>query len=99
MIEIGTMRYLRYLLISVFSLAVIVAEATHIRAGEVVAKRVSGLTYQFTFIGYRDADGVPFGNGTFDLAMEPSSEEKMVTRFRGKISKLLQTEWRSGNLL
>lgn len=61
------MRYLRYLFISIFTLVAVVAEATHIRAGEVIARRVSGLTYQFTFIGYRDVDGVPFGNGTFDF--------------------------------
>lgn len=45
----------------------IASKATHIRAGEVVAKRISGLTYQFTFIGYRDIDGVPFGQGVFDF--------------------------------
>lgn len=61
------MRYIRYFFILVFTTAAVIAQATHIRAGEVIAKRVSGLTYQFTFIGYRDVDGVPFGNGTFDF--------------------------------
>lgn len=61
------MRYLRYFFIFVFTSAALISKATHIRAGEVIAKRVSGLTYQFTFIGYRDVDGVPFGNGTFDF--------------------------------
>ncbi|MEP1096017.1 MAG: gliding motility-associated C-terminal domain-containing protein, partial [Cyclobacteriaceae bacterium] len=41
--------------------------ATHIRAGEVVAKKISALTYEFTFFGYRDQDGVIFGNGRFDF--------------------------------
>lgn len=61
------MRYLRCLLVFIFALLAVVSRATHIRAGEVIAKRVSGLTYQFTFIGYRDVEGVPFGNGTFDF--------------------------------
>ena len=37
--------------------------ASHIRAGEIIAKRLSPLTYEFTFYGYRDQDGVLFGNG------------------------------------
>ena len=43
--------------------------ATHIRAGEVIAKRIDNvsLTYSFTFFGYRDVDGVPFGQGRFDF--------------------------------
>ncbi|WP_436515677.1 gliding motility-associated C-terminal domain-containing protein [Ekhidna sp. To15] len=61
------MRYLKCFLFFIFTSIVIVANATHIRAGEVIAKRVSGLTYQFTFIGYRDIEGVPFGDGTFDF--------------------------------
>ena len=42
-------------------------EATHIRAGEVIARRISSLTYEFTFFGYRDQDGVLFGQGRFDF--------------------------------
>ncbi|SNT24587.1 gliding motility-associated C-terminal domain-containing protein [Ekhidna lutea] len=61
------MRYLRYLFLSIFTLLALISKATHIRAGEVIAKRVSGLTYQFTFIGYRDVEGVPFGQGVFDF--------------------------------
>ena len=61
------MGYLKYFFVFILILISVIAEATHIRAGEVIAKRVSGLTYQFTFIGYRDVDGVPFGNGTFDF--------------------------------
>ncbi|MEQ8903926.1 gliding motility-associated C-terminal domain-containing protein [Ekhidna sp.] len=61
------MRFLRFFILSIFTLAAFVSKATHIRAGEIIAKRVSGLTYQFTFIGYRDVEGVPFGNGTFDF--------------------------------
>jgi hypothetical protein len=46
------------------------AEATHIRAGEIIARRVETftLTYEFTFIGYRDTDsGIQFGGGVFDF--------------------------------
>ncbi|MEO9872123.1 T9SS type B sorting domain-containing protein [Ekhidna sp.] len=60
------MKYLRFLFVFFFMLSAMIANATHIRAGEVIAKRVTGLTYQFTFIGYRDIDGVPFGQGIFD---------------------------------
>ena len=38
--------------------------ASHIRAGEVIARRTSNLTfeYEFTFIGYRDTDtNIEFG--------------------------------------
>jgi len=44
--------------------------ATHIRAGEIVARRIdkNALTYEFIFIGYRDTDSnIKFGNGTFDF--------------------------------
>ena len=44
--------------------------ASHIRAGEVIARRISNLTfeYEFTFIGYRDTDtGIDFGGGNFDF--------------------------------
>ena len=57
------MHYLKYFFVFVFSIVAIVSKATHIRAGEVVARRVSDLTYEFTFIGYRDVEGVTFGHG------------------------------------
>lgn len=41
--------------------------ATHIRAGEITAVQINGLTFEFTFTGYRDVDGVLFGNGIFDF--------------------------------
>jgi gliding motility-associated-like protein len=47
-----------------------VANATHIRAGEIIAKRIDNFTYtyEFTFVGYRDRNSpVPFGNGLFDF--------------------------------
>ncbi len=43
------------------------ATATHIRAGEITAVQINGLTYEFTFTGYRDINGVDFGNGIFDF--------------------------------
>lgn len=61
------MKYKNIFLASLFLLAALAVKATHIRAGEIIAKRVSGLTYEFTFIGYRDIEGVPFGNGIFDF--------------------------------
>ena len=43
--------------------------STHIRAGEIIARRVDNvtLTYEFTFFGYRDQEGVLFGQGRFDF--------------------------------
>ena len=45
-------------------------EATHIRAGEIIARRIDNLTYtyEFIFVGYRDRNStIPFGNGVFDF--------------------------------
>ena len=42
--------------------------STHIRAGEIIAKRISStsLTYEFTIIGYTDTGSeVEFGGGSF----------------------------------
>ncbi len=61
------MRYLRIVFVFIFSIVAFIVEASHIRAGEIIATRVSGLTYKFTFIGYRDVGGVEFGNGLFDF--------------------------------
>ena len=61
------MRPLKIFFLSLFSLAVFSAKATHIRAGEVIAERISALTYKFTFFGYRDQDGVLFGQGQFSF--------------------------------
>lgn len=46
------------------------ASATHIRAGEITARRVNDLTltYEFTFTGFRDSGSViEFGAGVFDF--------------------------------
>lgn len=46
------------------------ASATHIRAGDLTTVRVSSgnsLTYRFTVLLYRDRDGVPAQNGTFEF--------------------------------
>lgn len=61
---------MRYLKILLFLLGVTISfmvDATHIRAGEIIASRVSGNIYSFTFIGYRDVEGVLFGQGLFDF--------------------------------
>ncbi len=64
---------MRTFLTLLFSLFILLAEASHIRAGEVIAKRISGLTYQFTFIGYRDVEGIPFQQGIFDFGDGPDN--------------------------
>ncbi len=54
----------------VLVLGIPMAQATHIRAGEIIAERIStvDLTFRFTFIGFRDTDsGIEFGGGTFDF--------------------------------
>lgn len=46
------------------------AKATHIRAGEITARRTSNLTltFEFTFTGFRDqGSNIEFGDGTFDF--------------------------------
>lgn len=50
---------------SLISIIAIDAYATHIRAGEITAVRISqsGLRYRFTLTIYRDTEGVPFGDG------------------------------------
>ena len=60
----------RILVLSAAFLSMENAAATHIRAGEIIARRVETftLTYEFTFIGYRDTDsGIQFGGGVFDF--------------------------------
>ncbi|MEP5611248.1 MAG: gliding motility-associated C-terminal domain-containing protein, partial [Cyclobacteriaceae bacterium] len=61
------MRHLKILFLFLFSLIALTSKATHIRAGEVIAERISALTYKFTFFGYRDLDGVLFGQGRFSF--------------------------------
>ena len=62
---------MRFFLRLIFSIVVFCssffAYSTHIRAGEIIAVRVSTLTYRFTFVGYRDIEGVPFGQGLFNF--------------------------------
>ncbi|MEP5611249.1 MAG: gliding motility-associated C-terminal domain-containing protein [Cyclobacteriaceae bacterium] len=61
------MRYIKNIFFFILLIFSFHSRATHIRAGEVVAKKISTLTYEFTFFGYRDQDGVVFGNGRFDF--------------------------------
>ncbi len=42
-------------------------QATHIRGGQIFYKKISALTFQLTFVGYRDQQGVLFGQGVFDF--------------------------------
>ncbi len=58
-----------FLLVS-FCLFWRVADATHIRAGEITAKRIDNLTrtFEFTFTGFRDSGSViHFGDGIFNF--------------------------------
>ncbi len=63
------MRHQRLFFIIAFLLLSLPSFSTHIRAGEVIARRVDNvsLTFEFTFLGYRDVDGVPFGQGQFNF--------------------------------
>ncbi|WP_420316062.1 gliding motility-associated C-terminal domain-containing protein [Ekhidna sp.] len=63
------MRYSRYIFFFTLIVTALTSKATHIRAGEVIVKHVSGLTYEVTFIGYRDVEGVPFGQGILDFGV------------------------------
>lgn len=49
----------------IFSLAE--TSATHIRGGQISYRIVDGSTVEFTFSGYRDVNGVTFGQGRFDF--------------------------------
>ena len=61
------MRLLKAFVSFILLMSVTYSYATHIRAGEIIATQVEGNIFRFTFIGYRDVDGVLFGNGTLDL--------------------------------
>lgn len=54
--------FLGVLLISLF-FSIDNAHASHIRAGEITAVRISSLTYRITVTGYRDRSGVEWGEG------------------------------------
>jgi len=58
------------LLILVFITIAHQSEATHIRAGEITARRIDNitLTFEFTFTGFRDTSSpIHFGSGKFDF--------------------------------
>jgi gliding motility-associated-like protein len=60
---------LRFVLFSFLVLSILIANATHIKAIEITAQRISSanLTFKFTVTGYRDIDGVNFSNGNFSF--------------------------------
>jgi len=43
------------------------SHATHIKGGNIEYVQISPNTFEFTFTGYRDVNGVLFGNGVFDF--------------------------------
>ncbi|MEM0941960.1 MAG: gliding motility-associated C-terminal domain-containing protein, partial [Bacteroidota bacterium] len=63
------MEFLRILISICLLIKFLSSDASHIRAGEIIARQISGNTYSFTFIGYRDSEppNVLFGNGIFDF--------------------------------
>ncbi|WP_421870526.1 gliding motility-associated C-terminal domain-containing protein [Marinoscillum sp.] len=71
MIRIDKTLLFKTLATAVLSFGMILkTSATHIRAGEITARRVDNLTltYEFTFTGFRDSGSViEFGAGTFDF--------------------------------
>jgi gliding motility-associated-like protein len=77
----------RLLFTSFFLLTAIAAEATHIRAGEIIAELIScqSYTYRFRIIGYEDTGSdVEFGNGEIYFghgdAIDLSTENDFFTR-------------------
>jgi gliding motility-associated-like protein len=60
---------LRFTVLVLLLLTTLVSYATHIRAIEITAKRISSanLTFKFTVTGYRDVNGVNFSNGRFSF--------------------------------
>jgi gliding motility-associated-like protein len=72
--------------------------ATHIRAGEIIARRIDNLTYtyEFIFVGYRDRNSViQFGNGVFDFG-DGTVIDVQTTEFRNTIisSTIEKAEYR-----
>lgn len=55
-----------YLLLVLF-LIPIALYPSHIVGGQIQYSQVGEQTFVFTFIGYRDVEGVPFGQGVFDF--------------------------------
>ncbi|MEM6736381.1 MAG: hypothetical protein AAGC64_09935, partial [Bacteroidota bacterium] len=63
------MQFLRIFISICILFGFLTSKASHIRAGEIIAKQISGNTYSFTFIGYRDSEpqNALFSNGIFDF--------------------------------
>lgn len=69
------------LFISLISLICFHGKASHIRAGQITAKRIDKITntFEFTFTGFRDTNSnVRFGNGIFDFG----DGNKQIGNFR-----------------
>ncbi|MEO9482597.1 MAG: hypothetical protein ABJG47_04100 [Ekhidna sp.] len=56
---------MKKILFAAFFLIIFSSSATHIRGGQIQSKMIGARTVEFTFIGYRDIEGVPFGQGIF----------------------------------
>ena len=71
LLQINIMNFKRIVLFFIISIFYSFKNySTHIRAGEIIAKRISNtsLTYEFTIIGYTDTGSdVQFGGGKFDF--------------------------------
>ena len=57
----------RFLLLTLFTALFHDLSATHIIGGQISVVQVGANRYDFTFVGYRNIEGVPFGNGVFDF--------------------------------
>lgn len=71
--------------------------ASHIRAGEIIARRIDNFvpTYEFTFIGYRDnVTSARFGNGIFSYGDGETEEVPLVTNEVQISQNLFRVEFR-----
>lgn len=85
------------LLLFVFSLTALDLEASHIRAGEIIATRIDPFqrTYEFTFIGYRDdVSGVRFGLGVFSFGDGNTENIPVITSEVQLAENLFRVEFR-----
>ena len=71
-------------------------KASHIRAGEIIARRIdiSSRTFEFVFIGYRDDDtDARFGTGIFDLGDGTTITNNFLVREERISSNVVRAEF------
>ena len=75
------MRRLPYFIFTTLFFSAFLLKGTHIRGGYISVERTGGtdLTYEITFIGYRDTDsGIAFGNGVMDFGDGGTASENFT---------------------